>query len=388
MCIQLVSASYFVLMNYYFTKYGFEDFEIAKIIQNRFLGVLLFAFPLGLFIKGKRLKPFFYIAAIGVPTSSLLLLYAVEFNLSNLINFSVFMFGFSFIFIQTISLPFIILNTKKEVHSESISLHFQTFSTGIIVVGLFYFIMKQIVGESFNERNAILFFSIIGYLSIYFISKINIEENISEKLPLKKIIHYYDWDLIFKAVLPNIFIAVGAGVTMPFVSLFFEKVHNIPSDTFSLMASTTFILVFIGMGFMPIIRKKYGYKISILLLQSLSILFLILMVTTELYKEMQYASVLAILFYVFRQPLMNVAGPATSELSMYFVGKKNQELISALTASIWSGSWFFSSKIFAILREQNYSYVKIFMITAIMYALGVLWYNYLINQYRKQNNTI
>ena len=171
---------------------------------------------------------------------------------------------------------------------------------------------------------------------------------------------------------------------MPFISLFFENVHTVNSTTFSLISSLTFIIVFLGMGIMPSIRKKYGYKVSILLFQSLSIVFLVLMATTEWYKELPFAGSLALFFYVFRQPLMNVAGPMTSELSMYFVGKKNQELISALNASIWSGSWFFSSRIFGILREREIAYVNIFLITAVMYVLGVLWYNYLINQYDKQ----
>ena len=108
------------------------------------------------------------------------------------------------------------------------------------------------------------------------------------------------------------------------------------------------------------------------------------MASTEWYAHLPFAVGIAILFYVLRQPLMNIAGPMTSELTMYFVGKKNQELISALNASIWSGSWFFSSRIFALLRERNIQYVNIFLITAFMYILGVFWYNYLINQYYKK----
>tara|TARA_B110000037_G_C17116904_1_gene504159 strand:+ start:1185 stop:2354 length:1170 start_codon:yes stop_codon:yes gene_type:complete len=384
MFIQFISASYFVLMNYYFTQNGYIDYEIAQIIEKRFLGVIIFAFPLGLFIKGKRLKPFFYIAALGVPSASLLLVYAVESQLCSLVNLAVFLFGISIIFIQTTSLPFIILNAKKEVHSESIALHFQTWVTGTIVVGMFYFVMKKLIGDSFDEKNAILLFSFLGYISVYFIHKIDFKENVSEKFPLKKLFTYYDWNLIIKAILPTLFIAIGAGFTMPFISLFFENVHTVNSTTFSLISSLTFIIVFLGMGIMPSIRKKYGYKVSILLFQSLSIVFLVLMATTEWYKELPFAGSLALFFYVFRQPLMNVAGPMTSELSMYFVGKKNQELISALNASIWSGSWFFSSRIFGILREREIAYVNIFLITAVMYVLGVLWYNYLINQYDKQ----
>jgi hypothetical protein len=43
---------------------------------------------------------------------------------------------------------------------------------------------------------------------------------------------------------------------------------------------------------------------------------------------------------------MNIAAPVTSEVSMYYVGKRNQELMSAINSAIWSGSWFISSQFF------------------------------------------
>lgn len=381
--IQLINASLFVLINYYFTKNGYQDFEIASLVEKRFLAVMLLAFPLGLFIKGRELKPFFYIAALGLPSSSLFLIYAVENQSLLLIQTALFLIGSFFIFMQATELPFIILNAKKETHSISIAMHFQTWVAATILVGMFYFLTNKF-GLPIDEKTAIIIFSVLGYFSLYFLNKIKIKEVVSEKFPLNKLLVSYDWDLIFNAILPTLFIAIGAGFTIPFISLFFENVHGIDSQYFSLTASLTFILVFFGMAIMPAIKQKYGYKVSILLVQSLSIICLLAMASTELFANLPYAAGVAIFFYVLRQPLMNIAGPMTSELTLYYVGKKNQELISALNASIWSGSWFFSSRIFAVLREREYAYYSIFIITAILYAIGVLWYNYLINQYYKK----
>ena len=57
---------------------------------------------------------------------------------------------------------------------------------------------------------------------------------------------------------------------------------------------------------------------------------------------------------------MNAASPMTSELTMYYVGRRNQEIMSALTASVWSGSWFVSMKIFSWLRQMDYRYGEYF----------------------------
>ena len=71
---------------------------------------------------------------------------------------------------------------------------------------------------------------------------------------------------------------------------------------------------------------------------------------------------------------MNAAGPLTSELSMYYVGEKNQELISALQSSIWSGTWVISSSIFAYLRAQGIDYLYILLLTAVIYLIGIFFY--------------
>lgn len=78
-----------------------------------------------------------------------------------------------------------------------------------------------------------------------------------------------------------------------------------------------------------------------------------------------------------RQPLMNMAAPMTSEVTMNYVGKKNQEMMSALTASIWNGGWFLSSWVYEMLRKSDFSFAAIFLITAAFYAAGVFAYHLL-----------
>jgi uncharacterized membrane protein AbrB (regulator of aidB expression) len=83
--------------------------------------------------------------------------------------------------------------------------------------------------------------------------------------------------------------------------------------------------------------------------------------------------------YLLRQPLMNMAGPMTSEIAMNYVGKKNQEITSALVSAIWSGSWFISTRfVFGALRKTGWPYVDIFLITAALYAFGIFLYVLLI----------
>ena len=192
---------------------------------------------------------------------------------------------------------------------------------------------------------------------------------------------FYDWKLIFKAISPLILISIGAGLTIPFVNLFFNSIFGFSSSEYSIMGSLTAILVFIFSLMVPTLRKKYGYWMTIVVVQSLAIGCLVIMSLTEIYVSYEHAAFIAVTAYVMRQPLMHMAHPASNELMMNYVGKNNQELISALSSSLWSASWFVSAKIFEWLRLLEFQYYEIFLITALLYMVGVILYSRLIREY-------
>ena len=176
-------------------------------------------------------------------------------------------------------------------------------------------------------------------------------------------------------------ISVGAGLTIPFVNLFFNSIFGFDSSDYSMMGSITAMLVFIFSLLVPTLRKKYGYWMTIVVVQSLAIACLVIMSITEIYVSYEYAVYIAVSAYVLRQPLMHMAHPASNELMMNYVGKNNQELISALSSSLWSASWFISAKLFEWLRLLNFKYYEIFLITAFLYIIGVVLYGLIIKEY-------
>ena len=217
-----------------------------------------------------------------------------------------------------------------------------------------------------------------------FLFRIKNKEITSARVPLSKAYKTYDWQKIFATLIPTTIIAIGAGLTIQFINLFFENVHGVDSNTFAMMGASTYVLVAIGTFIIPTIKRSFGYEVAITLVQVIAIIILVGLASTEWYKERWYAVYIAIFLFIIRQPLMNVAGPMTSELTMNYVGEKNRELVSSLTASIWSGSWFFSAKIFEILRSLEVSYSYILLVTAFMYSIGVYAYQVLIKKYHKQ----
>jgi predicted MFS family arabinose efflux permease len=386
-CIQLVNATFMNMLPLYLNHLHYSKQDIAGFISFRFLGVFLLALPLGVFIKGKKVKPFFYTSCIGVPLFALCIIYFTEQADTPMVYVSQLLWGASFTFIQIPVLPFILRLAAQKNQTASIALSYSTWSFAGIVSGIVIALLDYINPDFFNERMVLLIFSMIGFGGIIMLLLANIKEEDSVKESEKSKAYYslaqYDWKIIIKALIPTLIIAVGAGLTIPFISLFFEEVHGMNKGNFSVVSAVAALLVAWGALLVPNIKKNIGYKIAVPATQSLAIVSLIALATTQYYSYIPISLVIAVVCYLLRQPLMNMAGPMTTEIVMNYVGEKNQEIVSALTSAIWSGSWFISGLLVQILFVQGFAFVNIFLLTALLYTVGVIWYMILIRDYER-----
>ena len=388
--LSLIHVAFILVLNIFLRKQGFSDPEIASFNSLRFIGALIFAFPLGIYIRGKKLKPFFLLAAIIVPITSALIIESVHNETIPLIKLSFLLWGVGMMLMRVCSLPFIIRNTTQDNSTEALSLSASTWSlatifSGIIISGLdwmnYYSFGSWII--YFNERNILWIITILGISAILFALRIseNEPDNVQKDSTVFSLYKQYDWKVIIKALSPLIMISIGAGLTIPFVNLFFNSVFHLSASEFSILGSITAFLVFTFSLLVPSIRKKYGYWFTIVIVQAISICCLIVMALMELYVNYSFALIIALIAYIFRQPLMHMAHPASNELLMNYVGKRNQELISALSSSLWSASWFVSAKVFEWLRLLDFQYYEIFLITAGLYIIGNILFALLIREY-------
>ena len=379
--IQLIGAAFFLILNIYLAKKGFSDPEIANFISYRFLAVMLLAFPLGIYIKGKPLKPFFMIGGLGVPIVAIVLILLVHYGWYQYLPALFILWGVVFTLFQVCSLPYLMRNTIIENQSHAISLNYATNSFGTIFSGFIIFGAGQFMRE-FDEGKILLGISILGFIGVYYILKMKVDvvESVKERLQWKS----YDWVLLMKAIFPTLIIAVGAGLTIPFINLFFFHNFQIDSSGFAVIGGIASILVAILSLLVPNLKSRLGFQKGITYVQTIAVIALVALATTEFFKDYWWGLPLAIMCYWVRTPLMNMAAPMTSELTMNYVGAKNQEMLSAIIAAMWSGSWFFSSQIFRFLKAEGLPYAHIFYITAVLYAFGVFMYSLLIKDYERR----
>jgi MFS family permease len=385
--IQMVNATFMNILPLYMTRKGYSDEEIALFITFRFLGVFILALPLGKLLKGKKLMPLFFLSNLCVPLFGIAIVISIAYQLKYFTLISLLLWGASFTFMQIPVAPFILRNSKKINHTAGISLSYSTWSFGGIISGIVIALLDKINPDLFNEQFILLLFSVLGFGGLFFLFKIRnfkeVEIDISEpEIVITK--KSTNWLLIFKALIPTIIIATGAGLTIPFISLFFDKIHHVNKGGFSMLSAIAAVLVAYSAMLVPKIKQKIGYKIAIPTTQSLAVISLIALATTQYYNQYSIAVTIAAFCYLLRQPLMNMAGPMTTELVLNYVGKTNREITSALTSAIWSGSWVLSGFMVKILLSKGYQFVNIFLITAVLYGFGVVMYYLLILDYNKR----
>lgn len=379
--VQLIGAAFFLILNIFLAKQGFSDPEIANFISYRFLAVMVLAFPLGFFIKGKILKPFFMVGSFGVPTVAVLLVLAVNHQYHHCLPVLFILWGAVFTCFQVSTLPYVMRNTATEKQSHAISLNYATHSFGTIASGIIIFVLSKLPNLKMDEGTALIVISIIGYWGVRYLFKLKVDKvvPVTRELQWKS----YDWDLLLKAIVPTFIIAIGAGLTIPFINLFFFHNFQVDSFNFALIGGAASLLVATTALLVPNVKNKLGFKKGITLTQSIAVLALVALATTEFFTNYWWALPIAVLCFWIRTPLMNMAAPMTSELTMNYVGEKNQEMLSAVMAAIWSGSWYFSSQIFRFLKDAGLPYAYIFYITAVLYAFGVFMYYFLVLDYEK-----
>ncbi|HXB12362.1 MAG TPA: MFS transporter [Bacteroidia bacterium] len=383
--IQLISSSLLFILPLYMRSVSYTDGQIAGHISFRFLGVVLTTLPLGFLIKGRKLKGFFITTGIFIPLFTIVSIEAIAYHIDWLISVAQFFHGMFYAFTSVAMLPYILRNEKRESQTEAIALHFAIWSLGSVVGGWMIGFLNLLSPHLFTERNVLTLIGVIGFANLYFLWKSGNEEYVPDSQNKKIRPHKdFDWKIISYTLIPNVLIAIGAGLAIPFIGLFFANVHAMRTGVFALVTSSSSILVVVATLYIPFLKRRFGMRAAITNIQIIAVLALMLMAATEYFKMYQFAVIVAVGAYFIRSPLMNMVGPLTSELSMHYVGEKNREIVSALISAISSGGYFVSAIIFKKLRDDGMNYASIFFITATFYFGAVIFYYLMSGRYLRE----
>ncbi len=387
--LQLVNGGLMLILLLYLKSKGYSDGENANFFASRFLGVLFFSLPFGLYIRTKKLAVFFKISTLLLPVFTILAVYVVDAKIDWLIYLSFLLWGVVFSLAEIAKIPFIMRNAKKENLTQSITLAYITWSFGAVLSGIIIYSLSTLNFGFFDHKNCLIALALISFVGVFFAFGIRSEVDpniVLQETPIDTKAKKYNWDKITFALLPTFIIAVGAGMSVPFIPLFFSEVFSVDYREFSGYGFIAYLAVFIMMFLAPNIKDKFGMKIGIPLTQTFAVGCLITLGLMEMNSLWSWALIVALIAYILRQPFMSIAQPLTTEVIMAYVGKNNHEITASLMALIWNGSFVVSSIAFGIMRNNNVAFSTIFFCTATLYLISIIWYQFLIRRVDKMEH--
>jgi predicted MFS family arabinose efflux permease len=392
--INLITTAQFLLLNLYLKQRGLDDPEIAALGSQRFVATLFLAIPAGLWLRGKPLRWPLLAGSILFPLSALASLETVRLGMMNAASIAFLVSGFAGLLLNVASLPMTMRLVPEEQSSEALSLQFATWAAASICGGVLSTALQAIgrieLGGTtivFDEHATLLLMSLVACAAPLLYARL------PDPVPEKKKndearhwlhVHREDWPILMRSLVPTLCIATGAGLSIQFLNLFFSHVHHLSSRDYSAYGSISNVLVLFAGLVVPEVKRRFGWRGAILGVQSLAVVLLAAMGLTELQQAASWALPLAVGCFILRQPLMSMAGPSTSELTMSYVGERNRELVSACNGAIWSGAWWLAARTFQILRSHDLPYWQVFLTTAVLYLFGTVAYLGLIRAVEKR----
>jgi len=167
-----------------------------------------------------------------------------------------------------------------------------------------------------------------------------------------------------KLILPSFLVGLGAGLTVPYLNLYFKLVFNLGDGAIGAAVAAGQVATFLGMAASPLLARKIGKARSVFVTQGVSIpLILVLAFVGSL--------PLALAAYLARQVFMNMSTPISDNFALELVPQSRQGLVNAVKMLAWTGSWAISARISGGLIDSR-GFAPSFVLTASCYALSTL----------------
>lgn len=178
---------------------------------------------------------------------------------------------------------------------------------------------------------------------------------------------------MMRLIAPHVVVGLGAGALIPFMNVYFNVRFEVSDSVLgALFAGQS---LFVGMATLlgPVLAEKLGKVRTVVVMQLISIPFLILLGISPLLAPAAAA-------FLVRAGLMNLGNPLYFAFVMEQVGSEERGTASALLIMSWQGSWAVSSWVSGQLQEGP-GFAPVFALTCCAYlAASLLMYVFFVRR--------
>ncbi len=170
--------------------------------------------------------------------------------------------------------------------------------------------------------------------------------------------------MTIKLALPELTLALGASLIVPFFNVFFTQEHGLESDglgwMFSLLSFLTGIACLVG----PLLVKRMGGTIRFL---SITLGLSVIGFAVIGFSPVTW---LVLLSFLIRGSVVNMAMPLFDAFSMEQVSEKRQGLVNSIRLWSWNVGWAVGLYVSGIVQE-NVGFTPLFIASIILYVISI-----------------
>ncbi|WP_059173568.1 MFS transporter [Bacillus sp. FJAT-27445] len=374
---QIGIGIFIVIYNFYVRELGYTESVNGKIISMASLATAIILVPAG--IIGDKFGRKRVISTGILVSGTLLIMRALAADESTLVYLA-FTAGLAGAFLQVSGIPWLAENSDASQRVNLFSLHFALMTAASVIGNLLGGILTDFFGLFFSDLQSLRVTLLIGAI-IYLggaipAFKFRAPANRMETAPLdgavreRKAFNWSGFKIIALFAIAQMLIGFGAGLVIPYLNLYF-------AGRFSASTSTTGFIISLGqaatafaMIIGPKVVKRVGEVRAVVILQLLSLPFLLLTAYTQNLW-------LAAIGFLFRQALMNAGNPIQSSLIMSRVDDSMKGLANSINQTVFNLGWAFMGPVSTgiVVKYGNYwGYAYVFSITASLYLISSIYF--------------
>jgi predicted MFS family arabinose efflux permease len=361
-----------VHLNLYLRSRGLDEAAIGRILSAGSAGVLAISLPAALLTERIRPGRLFHLSATGF-AACLLLLVLVPPHPALLMGLS-FLVGALFTVHWVAEGPFFFQSEGPEHRTElfgiahaleTVATILTAWCTGVAAEAL----ARRLGSESAGLRWAIGGAAVASLLAILPYRRIRTPAAPGPRKGWRDYVIPRQARLVFRLTLPAFLIGCGAGLTIPFLNLYFRDRFHVGAAPIGGLFAVSQLLMVGGYLAGPMLARRFGHVRTVVATELLSLPFFFLMAVTD------QLEVAAAAFWM-RAALMNMNHPVSAAFSMEQVDPDQRTVLNSIRGFAWNLSWMVTAAVGGWIIKETGGYAASMFATIGLYlsAAGLFWW--------------
>ncbi len=369
-----------VIYNLYLLQINFNDASIGNVISGGSLGIIIFSMIAIILSSKIGYKRHLAVSIISAVSLNLMKIYIISPIYLYWINFlaSGIMFSMS-----VVVYPIIIGTAKKESLTYAFGLNFFAswiaLTLGNLAGGYLPNIVLMFTSSIIDAyRITLISGTLLLLAALIPVSKIKMgEKHEAQYLNIKKLSSILndkkDLKLMIEYFTIAFIIGLAAGLFVPFFNVILKNKFNMNSATIGIIMAVSQAITAFGGFAGPLIAEKIGRVNTVVLLNLLSLPFLMIM---------GFANVTVIFLSAFfmRNAFMNMGEPISSGFILSSIKDDKKIILNSMVNVFFQLGWFIQAPIAGkLMLKYGYSFV-FFIATGIYFIRAIVYYYFFKNE--------